>query len=388
MIFFKINVDNLYQFKDFSVDLTYKRESKYSPVMQKLKDFPNIKYKKINIILGSNASGKSTFGKVLNMIQNALGGKNIFNESYKLIEYFRSSKETAKLDFIFSTKKFLYKVYLEFDDKGFKLEKYSSVSLKNTSINSLISELNSMKCIEYQNSSEVSKTILSLVSDKSLSEMASDVRHGLSYIYSYSEQHERKDHSKVDLNIYNQILTSLDSSIEKVVKSKEVKENLVIEFINGAKEIITPNSTLFEGNSILSHGTRDAIFLSYIISQMADKNYGTVYVDERMSHLHTDVERQIAEILISLSNDQDVQLFLTSHNSDLINMKLPIYNFMLFKKEKDGSIRKVVHPENHIKHQDRTIKKIIDTDIFGTAPKLSNMIQLHEILIDKVESNV
>ena len=76
MIFLNIKIDNFYMFDDFNLDLTYPRMIKNSLIKNEKLPFSNsINVKKTNILMGGNASGKTTLGKILLQIQHILQGK-------------------------------------------------------------------------------------------------------------------------------------------------------------------------------------------------------------------------------------------------------------------------------------------------------------------------
>ncbi len=71
MIILRVACDNFYMFKNFEVDFTYERKNNhYLSENDKLFADSNIKVRKNLIVMGSNASGKTTFGKLLCLILN------------------------------------------------------------------------------------------------------------------------------------------------------------------------------------------------------------------------------------------------------------------------------------------------------------------------------
>ena len=66
MIVLDVHINNFYAFKNFHLNLTYPKKIVGSPIPDEyLAGHPNFRYKKINIIMGANASGKTTLGKML-----------------------------------------------------------------------------------------------------------------------------------------------------------------------------------------------------------------------------------------------------------------------------------------------------------------------------------
>lgn len=76
MILLNMKIDNICMFNNFEIDFTIDRLQGESIVgNERIKCAPNIKYKKLNIIMGGNATGKTTFGKVICEMENLLLGR-------------------------------------------------------------------------------------------------------------------------------------------------------------------------------------------------------------------------------------------------------------------------------------------------------------------------
>ena len=77
MIVLDVRLDNFYAFKNFHMNLTYPKKIVDSTIKDEhLPDRPNFRYKKVNIFLGANASGKTTFGNIIMDIFNFIERKN------------------------------------------------------------------------------------------------------------------------------------------------------------------------------------------------------------------------------------------------------------------------------------------------------------------------
>ena len=79
MVILDVRMHNIYAFKNFHMNLTYPKKIVGSSIVEEhLDGHPNFRYKKVNIIMGANASGKTTFGRALMKIFNFLSQKNYF----------------------------------------------------------------------------------------------------------------------------------------------------------------------------------------------------------------------------------------------------------------------------------------------------------------------
>ena len=78
MIITAITVNNLYCFDDFYVDFSYPRKINSSTIdCEFLEERPNFNIKRFCVIMGSNSSGKTSFGKVLCGIESFIVKKEI-----------------------------------------------------------------------------------------------------------------------------------------------------------------------------------------------------------------------------------------------------------------------------------------------------------------------
>ena len=385
MIFYEIKLDDIFQFKNFCVDFTYSRESKYSPISQAHKEYPNLKYKKFAVLLGANASGKTTLGKALCVIQNFLNGKDISTISFANIKgaFEKGINKEISIETTFSTRSYMYYFECKIGLEGITSETWKRITLKNLSYNKLKQELDKSKPIYTKSSFDTKSFVSYFLTSKEYIEHRNEIQTSIGFIYTFSGSDDNLVDESIGLDIsyLKKIIMSFDSSVQDVTNSEEVPGNKIIHFKNGHKEIVLKNGKLSdERSSVLSTGTKEGIMLAYMMYALFRNAYPTLYIDEKMSHSHSEIEEQIIQILITLINRIDGQVFITSHNSDLLNLDIPNYNFMLFKKNRDGSISNVIEPEKLVKHQNRKLKRIVEDDIFSTAPILDSLIDLHNSL--------
>lgn len=66
MIVLNLELDNLFAFEDFKINFSYPKKVENSSIKDEfLKDRPNFRYKKVNILLGTNSTGKTSIGKAM-----------------------------------------------------------------------------------------------------------------------------------------------------------------------------------------------------------------------------------------------------------------------------------------------------------------------------------
>lgn len=388
MIFYKLKIDGLFQFEDFELDLTYSRESKYSPIVQSHKKYPLLKYKKFLLILGANASGKTSLGRTMCILQNFILGRDLWTtrliDLNKIFSLEDSLEKVVSLTTVFSSDNFMYELDLKFNHQGIFHEEWKRVKLTNLSYNKL--ELKLKQEVPFFIKDEESNEYFSsmLRSDK-YNDITNDIK--LSTIYNYSFSGEQIDiineHIGFNDRIFEKILISFDPSISKVSRSDEIPDNRIIEFKNGHKEIILKDGSLAnKENSILSTGTKESLFLIFLMTGIHNEVFNTIYIDEKMTNSHSKIEQQMIQIFITIIDNIDGQVFITSHNSDILNLNIPNYNFVLLKKNTDRSITEAIQLEKFQKHNNRLWRKIVEDDVFSTAPVLDSLIDLQETLLE------
>ncbi len=129
MIFLKLKIDNFYMFKDSSFDFTYPKKINSSTIEgEYLEDFPKIKYKRLCILMGANASGKTSLGKVMCAINNYLQGRSLNNVS----ETICNKERTASFEIIYVTPKSkkIHQFRTVFNSDGLVSEEYRYCDLK------------------------------------------------------------------------------------------------------------------------------------------------------------------------------------------------------------------------------------------------------------------
>ena len=73
MIIMDVKADNLFAFRNFHINMSYPKKIVDSSIQNEfLIERPNFRYKKVNIIMGGNATGKTSFGKLLMCFTNYL----------------------------------------------------------------------------------------------------------------------------------------------------------------------------------------------------------------------------------------------------------------------------------------------------------------------------
>lgn len=178
--------------------------------------------------------------------------------------------------------------------------------------------------------------------------------------------------SSLNLKILENMLMALDSSITDVVKSSDISDGYVIRSKNGDMFIQAGNVV---SKNILSSGTKAGLDIAYLVTSMFQGIYDFFYCDEQFSFIHSDIEKTILSLIISLLKP-NVQLFFTTHNLDVLEMNLPIHSFTFLKK-KDNI--EVVHPEKKLKDTHFSLKEAVQNDVFNISPDIEKILGIEFI---------
>ena len=135
MIIMDMKIDNLYAFKNFHMNMSYPKKIVGSTISDEyLIDRPNFRYKKVNVIIGSNATGKTSLGKLIMFITNYF--KDGVSQRFLGIINDSNKKSSLKMDFVTNENK-LYRFSMNIAPQTFdSLDKNPvEISICYTNIN-------------------------------------------------------------------------------------------------------------------------------------------------------------------------------------------------------------------------------------------------------------
>lgn len=362
MIIMNIEMDNFMSFNNFAMNLSYPKKIVNSSIENEfLTGFTNFRYKKVNILMGANATGKTSFGKMLMNIFHFMDKKQ-YADIVGLIS--DKTKEAAFcIDFV-ANMKYLFRVntVISPPEEGQKL------TGENIDVSVCFVEIQKKDSYE-----SCLKRLLETKQEKCdnyIKELEKVT--GLSWTFAYPE-----DDSAVELfrapkdsgtfiRILGVILRALDPSIVAVDRLSEVE---------GAYAIRTKNNVaIIQDGQVpdigwLSSGTKSGIAIAVMIAHMIEKKCEFFYCDEKFSFIHSDIEKALLSVMIELLDD-DTQLFFTTHNTDILDMQLPKHSYTFMKKEVYGEDSKIecINAGEILKRSTDSLKSAVENDLFSSAP--------------------
>ena len=281
MVILDIMLDNFYSFKDFHMNLTYPKKIVGSSINNEhLSERPNFRYKKVNIIMGANASGKTTLGRTLMKIFNFIDKKN-----YEIITEIiaDNSKEASFTLDMATTEKTFYRISCTVTPKENGI--YNPEDIKLVVQSNKINLKDSYEsCVERIKMKEICSEDNYLVELEKIS--------GLDWLFEYPEDTDRilrlpKKDSKFKLVLEN-ILKALDPSIQKIEKLRGVENAYVIRLQNS--DVILKDGDRFNTN-VLSSGTKAGVEIARVVSALLHERNTFYYCDEKFPYIHSDIEK-------------------------------------------------------------------------------------------------
>lgn len=361
MVVLNISLDNFYAFKNFNMNLTYPKKIVGSSIKDEhLQNRPKFRYKKVNIIMGANASGKTSFGKILMDIFNFMHRKDLNLITEAICDKEKDASFTIDLA---SNEYVLYHVKCiitsckdnEYTPDNITLEIHRENILSKDSYESCIKRIESKEYVPEANYIDELKKMGTL---DWFFEYPRDVGSILRF---------PKDDKKY-LSVLKNILKSLDSSILSVDKSLDVDNSYVIRFKN--KAVVLQDGEFFNTN-LLSSGTKAGVEVSHIVSSLLQGKHTFYYCDEKFTYIHSDIEKAILSLMIDYIKPND-QLFFTTHNTDILDLNLPKHSFTFLCKKTYGneSLISCVDASSLLKRNTDSLKNAAENDLFSCAPSV------------------
>ncbi len=374
MVILDVKLDNFYAFKNFHMNLTYPKKIVGSYIEEEhLPNRPNFRYKKVNVLLGANASGKTTFGRIIMKIFNFLDKKNYDFITEVICD---KDKEASFVLDLASQKNIFYRVICtitprsgdKYTTENIKLEVRKERILSRDSYESCVSRISDAPFVPADNYvSELEK----------IGELA--------WLFDYPIENKRTlDLPNKDEKfrfVLENILKSLDPSIKEVKISNDVDNAYVIHLQN--ESIVIQKGQSLE-TDLLSSGTKSGIDVANMLSSLMQKLNSFYYCDEKFSYIHTDIEKALLSLMISFVSPGD-QLFFTTHNTDILDMNLPKHTFTFLRKD----ISDVNYPitcieaSSLLKRSTDSLRNAVENDMFSSTPAVELIYSIGE-LVDEV----
>lgn len=351
MIVLNLQLDQIYGFDDFKINFTYPKKVVNSIIDEEhLDGRERFRYKKIIILMGANATGKTSLGKALLKIINFINTGN----PAVLYEMVSGYKGSFSIDFI---------------NSGFVLHRLTvNIDVITSNIEVMYQSAKIDKMDSYEKCVEKLKDNTDKATEKidSLKKIVGTVN----YRFSYPEIESSILLNNIDRDIFlttlRAVIGTLDPSLREIVISRDLKDTFIIRRKN--TEIIIQEGKLLNGE-ILSSGTKEGIDVAIFLASMLAKDKTFYYCDEHFSYIQSDIEKRIFGLMVERISKNE-QLIFTTHNTDMLDLNLPKHSYMfLRKKMEDGECKiSAVSASEILKRNTDSIRNAVENDVFGSLP--------------------
>lgn len=374
---------NVFMFRNFHIDFTYPRKTNYA-VSNNDRLFPGskINVRKKILILGGNASGKTTFGKLLCAITNYIIGREVNIHTLNLHETLYDKEKNGSFEIDFAINDMAYRVRSVFNSKGIIEETFKRVKIfKSYNIQTLKSKLDIAPYWLTYTNKDISTSAASAVLCSKVLKMpeheniALMLTHnvGFHYFFSNFASYSQDAVLSAPIKLLNDILPNIDNSIEKVaalsIKGDTRSTNSYVILFKNGDQLTVPDGNVLKADTFrLSHGTYEVLSFLNILEEIRARKNDIIFIDEQLAHLHAELEAYL--IMKAFLMPHDSQLFFTSHNNELLDLNVPNHTFLLFKRNNDGFNSSLYVSESLTKN-DRSVRNYYENDYFGVLPDYS-----------------
>jgi hypothetical protein len=352
MIILALKLNHIYGFNDFSINFTYPKKIVNSIIEDEyLEGHPRFRYKKAVILMGANATGKTSLGRAI---------LNIFS-------YMESGNDDDLLTM--AQKGRIAEITMDFVNQGDELHR---IAFKiNPSCDEVRFQYQAAKigaadsyescCRKLKDQTEaVQKSARILV----------DRIGPLSYRFAYPEIAHTLKAEKIDqqelLKTLRAVIGTLDPTLKDISIAKDLKNSFIIR--RRGEEIIIQDGKLLNREA-LSSGTIEGIDVALFLASMKDYPNTFYYCDEHFSYIQSDIEKRIFGIMLERLSGNS-QLIFTTHNTDMLDLNLPKHAYTFLRKQKTKADYQVsaVSASDILKRNTDSVRNAVENDVFMTLP--------------------
>ena len=371
MILMNVKLDNFLIFNDFELCTSYPKKIVGSGIGEEhLDGKPNFRYKKLIVLMGANATGKTALGRILMSIYSFISKKE-YSGITNLIED-KGEPASFVIDMVMEGSE-LYRISAVFnglDDIGSYTSNDISVSVKNTSI---LANDNYERCGERLDAAPEQEYLSYITALEQVPAFSWGFEFSADMFTIYRAR--TKDFETYH-KVLRETLMTLDPRIEDVTVVESDKGTVSIRFPNFS---VLMNRGIILSPGILSAGTVEGIGIAELIASMKVRYADFYYCDEKFSHIHSEAEKAFLSLLIDLIGPNQ-QLFLTTHNSDILDMDIPKHSFAFLRRDgMDENHISCVFASEYLKKNTDSLKNAVENDVFSASPDISGIYRLKDI---------
>lgn len=368
MIVMNLELDNIYGFNDFRINFSYPKKLVRSTIENEyLAGCPNFRYRKAVVLMGANATGKTTLGRILLRIFDFIESGNPVCLLPMASD--RDREARISIDFVNTDKELHRIIFSSRVDESVSLVPLITVEHKSAVILQSDTYESAVKKLTPRKDSVNPKGFLA------------NVFGPIQYYFALDEEDKSHQTSKVDPELFIKVLKAvigtLDPSLQDIKVLEGVEDSYVIK--RNGQEIILQKGVL-TNKHLLSSGTIRGIDIAILMATIISNHNGFYYCDEHFSYIQTDLEKRMFGIMIENLQENE-QLIFTTHNADMLDLNLPKHTYAFLRKEKNGNHFdvSVTYASDVLKRNTDSVRCAADNDVFSSIPDESLLDSLSEI---------
>lgn len=352
MIVLHVALDNIYGFSDFRISFTYPKKIVNSVIDEEhLQNRPSFRYKKAVILMGVNATGKTSLGRALLKICKFL---NSGNTMWLMDMVTPDAQGSFTIDFV-NEGYVLHRLCATIDraaDMAVLTHAQATIAASDT-YEKCAAKLEGKEKVLHADSKTFRQTFGEL-----------------KFRFAYPEIESSLNIAGMDkavlLKTLKAVIGTLDPTLTDISLSSDLKDSFIIR--RKGTEIIIQDGKLLN-RDVLSSGTAEGVDIAIFLAAILSGTGSFYYCDEHFSYVQTEIEKRIFGIMLDHLRPND-QLIFTTHNTDMLDLNLPKHTFAFLRKEVDGDSCAVtaLYASDILKRNTDSIRCAVENDVFCTLP--------------------
>jgi len=369
MIIMDLKLDNLRAFRSFHINMSYPKKVLHSAIPDEyLSERTNFRYRKLNILMGANATGKTSLGREITNIFAFIVRKDYLSLTNDIAD--KSIPASFTIEFVPDDHFELYRLSTTFDPS-------SDGQYSNEMIHAHVRKTS----IDTGDSYEMCvKKLDSFIDEEKLWNVVLEEIPSFSWyrtpVSSNSFVHIRNNADENYMRIFSTTLKAIDPSIEEVCKIDGTNDSYVIKAKN--LEVIIQKGRILN-QDLLSSGTRAGIDIADMMSWLLNGVSRFFYCDEKFAYVCSDIEKAFLAVMTE-NLPKDGQIFFTTHNLDILEMLYPKHSFCFLKKDVNNEAVPIscIYTSDYLKRNTDSVRKAVENDVFSAAPSVDLVYKLSD----------
>lgn len=359
MIVLNLVLKDIYGFHDFNINFSYPKKIVNSIIEHEhLEGRERFRYKKAVILMGANATGKTSLGRAM----------------LHIFEYMTDGNPAPLYEMVSGNTGFFC---IDFVNEDYRLQRLSAqinAAGKEIEIQYQTADIDTMDSYERCVTKLKDQTAEAVRTANALRKLAGSIRYRFAYPEIERSLKLTEANKNILLKTLRAVIGTLDPTLQDVSLSKDLKDTFIVR--RGGAEIIIQEGKLLN-REVLSSGTAEGIDVAIFLAAMIAKESSFYYCDEHFSYVQSDIEKRIFGIMLNYIG-ADEQLIFTTHNTDMLDLNLPKHSYVFLRKQLEEGTYEVsaISASDVLKRNTDSLRCAVENDMFASLPQDSLLDEL------------